>query len=309
MTSTPTQRNHQYRQRSSDTFVQSLSCFFSYFFRCRFLFSSGHEDYGQSFHLTCQGSRLILNVLKLYQETHIRSLLKAFSWRVTGTLATTLIVFVLTRRLEFALVAGGADFLSKIALYFLHERLWDQVGAGRLANFNAAKPFVIWMTGLPAAGKTTIANALTLKLKSAGLNVEQLDGDTIRKIFPNTGYSKEDRMEHLNRVGYLASRLEQNGVFVVASLISPYKESRFFVRGLCKNFLEIYISTPLSECENRDPKGLYKQARAGTIKNFTGIDAPYEVPETPELIINTSEVSVESAVQRILDLVKLKSTT
>ncbi len=119
------------------------------------------------------------------------------------------------------------------------------------------------------------------------MDVEYLDGDAMREIFPTTGFTRAERDAHLRRVGYLASRLEEHGVIVVASFVSPYRESRDFVRGLCRNFVEIYVATPLEECERRDVKGLYARARRGEIRNFTGIDDPYEPPEHPELTLDT----------------------
>ena len=162
-------------------------------------------------------------------------------------------------------------------------------------------PYVIWITGLSAAGKTTVGNALVNSLKEAGVNVEQLDGDRLRKLFPKTGFSKKDRDSHIHRVGYLAGLLERNGVTVVASLISPYKEARTFVRSQCKQFIEVYLSTPLEECEKRDPKGLYKKARKGEITNMTGLTAPYEEPENPELIVDTSLMPVNKCVDQLID--------
>lgn len=167
-----------------------------------------------------------------------------------------------------------------------------------------AKPFVLWFTGLPGSGKTTVSERLVAELRKLGVPVEHLDGDSIRKVFPATGFSREDREAHIKRVGFLASKLERNGVFVVTSLISPYEESRRFVRGLCQNFLEIYLSTPLDECERRDPKGLYKKAREGSIRNFTGVDDPYEAPAAPDLTFDTRAVSADEAVKRILERVK-----
>ena len=159
---------------------------------------------------------------------------------------------------------------------------------------------VIWITGLPAAGKTTIATALSEKLITLGHRVEHLDGDLIRKIFPGTGYTREERDRHVKRIGYLAAMLEKHDVFVVASFISPYREARAFVRSQCKNFLEVYVSTPLTECEKRDPKGLYKKARKGEITNFTGVSDPYEPPGNPEITIDTTGITVDEAVSRIL---------
>lgn len=160
--------------------------------------------------------------------------------------------------------------------------------------------YVIWFTGLSAAGKTTIATSLADKLDILGHKVEHLDGDLVRKMFPGTGFTREERDRHIKRIGYLAAMLEKHDVFVVASFISPYREARAFVRSQCNNFIEVYVSTPLEECERRDPKGLYKKARDGEILNFTGISDPYEPPENPEIEIDTTGISVEDAVNRIL---------
>ena len=159
---------------------------------------------------------------------------------------------------------------------------------------------VIWLTGLSASGKTTIGDALAENLKTLGHRVEHLDGDLVRKMFPGTGFTREERDRHIKRIGYLAAMLEKHEVFVVASFISPYREARAFVRSLCSNFVEVYISTPLEECEKRDPKGLYKKARKGEISNFTGISDPYEPPGNPEIKIDTTGISVDDAVERIL---------
>ncbi len=137
---------------------------------------------------------------------------------------------------------------------------------------------MIWFTGLSGSGKSTIARLVVEELERRGRPVEYLDGDTIRDIFPATGFTREERDQHIRRVGYLASRLERHGVTVIASLVSPYRASRDFVRGLCRDFAEIWIATPFEECERRDVKGLYAKARHGEIKNFTGLDDPYEPP-------------------------------
>ncbi len=167
-------------------------------------------------------------------------------------------------------------------------------------------PFVIWITGLPAAGKTTTGKALAEALKERGHRVEHLDGDIMRKLFPGTGFSKEDRDSHIRRVGYLAALLEKHGVCVVASFVSPYREARAFARSQCKNFVEVYLSTPLEECERRDPKGLYKKARRGEITQFTGIDDPYEPPENPEIEIDTSRHSTEEILETILRKLEIR---
>ena len=160
--------------------------------------------------------------------------------------------------------------------------------------------FVIWITGLPASGKTTIGTSLAEGLKTLEHRVEHLDGDLVRKMFPGTGFTREERDKHIRRVGYLAAMLEKHEVTVIASFISPYREARAFVRSLCSNFIEVYVSTPLEECEKRDPKGLYKKARKGEISNFTGISDPYEPPENPDIEIDTTGITVDEAVSRIL---------
>ena len=161
-------------------------------------------------------------------------------------------------------------------------------------------PSVIWLTGLSGSGKSAVADWVADELRRQGYPVERLDGDALRRIFPETGFSREARDAQVRRAGYLAARLEANGVFVVASFISPYRESRRFVRDLCRSFVEVYLSTPLAICEQRDPKGLYRQARAGEISNFTGVSDPYEPPESPELTIDTSQLTPEQAGRRVL---------
>jgi adenylylsulfate kinase len=166
-----------------------------------------------------------------------------------------------------------------------------------------APPAVIWLTGLSGAGKSTLARWVFEQLRDRGWRVELLDGDAVRDVFPQTGFSKAERDAHVRRVGFLASRLEHHGVTVVASLISPYRESRAFVRGLCRRFVEVHVATPLDVCERRDAKGLYARARNGAITSFTGIDDPYEVPRHPDVIVDTSHATVEEAGRRILEAV------
>jgi adenylylsulfate kinase len=162
---------------------------------------------------------------------------------------------------------------------------------------------VIWFTGLSGAGKSTIASAVFEQLTRRGVPVEYLDGDVIRGLFPETGYTRPERDAHVKRVGFLASRLEHHGVTVICALISPYRDARNAVRRLCRRFVEVYVSTPLVECERRDPKGLYARARRHELANFTGIDDPYEPPEHPELTIDTTSLTVGEEVERVLALI------
>ena len=159
---------------------------------------------------------------------------------------------------------------------------------------------VLWFTGLSGSGKSTIAARVHQELLRRGVDVEYIDGDALREVFPNTGFTRAEREEHLRRTGYMASRLAAHGVTVVASFVSPYRESRDFTRRLCPNFAEIYVATPLEECERRDVKGLYARARRGELRNFTGIDDPYEAPEHPELTLDTRNATVEQCVAQVL---------
>ena len=166
------------------------------------------------------------------------------------------------------------------------------------------KAFVLWLTGLSGAGKSTLADRVYDHLAKDNPRVERLDGDLMRGIFPTTGFSKAERDEHIEKVGFLASMLQKHGVTVVASFISPYKEARRVVRGLCGNFVEVYVKASVEQCRKRDVKGLYKKALAGEIKNFTGIDDPYEEPENPEIIIDTDNQTVDESVATILEYIK-----
>ncbi len=160
---------------------------------------------------------------------------------------------------------------------------------------------VLWFTGLSGSGKSTIAVRVHQELRRRGVAVEYIDGVALREVFPNTGFTREEREEHLRRTGYMASRLAAHGVTVVASFVSPYRESRDFIRRHCPGFVEIYVATPLEECERRDVKGLYARARRGEIRNFTGIDDPYEPPEHAELTLDTRALTVDQCVARVLE--------
>lgn len=168
----------------------------------------------------------------------------------------------------------------------------------------ANKPFVIWLIGLSGAGKTTIADSLAKRLVQMDIKNERLDGDIVRDVFPSTGFSKQDRIDHNKRVSWLASILERNGVVTIVSFISPYQESRDFTRQICDNYIEVHIATSLEECEKRDIKGLYKKARSGEIKNFTGIDDPFETPENSEITVDTENRSVEECTDIIIDKIR-----
>jgi adenylylsulfate kinase len=222
---------------------------------------------------------------------------RAGSWRVLGTLTAAALVLVLAGRSGATLALGALDAAAKTALRRLPPRTRGRLRPER----RPLRPGVLWFTGLSGSGKSTIAGRIAAALSARGLPVEHLDGDGIRQLLGHQGFTRPEREAHIRSVGYLASRLEAHGVFVVASLVSPYSASRDFVRGLCRNFVEVYVSTPLEECERRDAKGLYARARRGEISNFTGVDDPYEPPTRPEVTIDTRAVSPDRASAMVLD--------
>jgi len=163
----------------------------------------------------------------------------------------------------------------------------------------------VWFTGFSGAGKSTIADALTEKLKSEGYQLEVLDGDEIREnLTKDLGFSKEDRDTNIRRIGFVAKLLARNGVVVLIPVISPYRAIREEMRANIDNFLEVFVNAPLSVCEDRDVKGLYKQVRAGKIKQFTGIDDPYEPPTNPEVECRTDLEELSESVDKIFNKLK-----
>jgi adenylylsulfate kinase len=180
--------------------------------------------------------------------------------------------------------------------------------ADRQTN-NKHNSFLIWFTGLSGSGKSTIANIVEQELYKLGVKTYTLDGDNIRKGINNDlTFAPEDRTENIRRIAEIANLMIDAGLVTLAAFVSPYKKDRDNIKNIVKdvNFVEVYINTSVEECERRDVKGLYKKARAGEIKNMTGISAPYEAPENPEIEIKTEEKTVEQAVQEIMNYIKPK---
>jgi adenylyl-sulfate kinase len=162
------------------------------------------------------------------------------------------------------------------------------------------KGITLWFTGLSGSGKSTVANILVERLKNGGAKVEVLDGDVVRtNLSKGLGFSKEDRDANIRRIGFVCNLLSRNGVVAIAAAISPYAEIRNEVRRAAENFVEVYVECPLDTLVERDPKGLYKKAIAGEIKNFTGVSDPYEAPENAEVTFNSSECTAEEAADKI----------
>jgi adenylylsulfate kinase len=164
------------------------------------------------------------------------------------------------------------------------------------------KGFTVWFTGLSGAGKSTLAEALHASLWELRLRVELLDGDVIRNHFSKgLGFSKEDRDTNIRRVGFVAGLLSRNATACIVACISPYREVRREVRDQIDNFVEVFVDCPIEVCERRDVKGLYAKARAGEIQGFTGVDDPYEAPESAEVVVHTDRETVEESLMKVLD--------
>jgi adenylylsulfate kinase len=233
-------------------------------------------------------------------ETKKRSILKAISWRTWATMTTAVIVFIFTGKFALALTIGFLEVIAKMALYFFHERLWQKISYGK----KEVPAFVLWFTGLPASGKKALADSVYQQLKQEKLKVERLDALDVRPLFPETGFSPAEVDRHVKRSGHLCAMLEKNGVIVIASFVSPYRQSRDFARSLATNFVEVYMDTTASECRKRDKKGHYEKAQSGEYTNFPGVDVAYEEPVNPEITIAVDKVTNEEATQQIISYLK-----
>jgi adenylylsulfate kinase len=179
----------------------------------------------------------------------------------------------------------------------------------RRAQLNAHKSVVIWFTGLSGSGKSTLAHSVEEELYKLGCRTFVLDGDNVRHgLSSDLTFNDNDRKENIRRIGEAANLMMEAGVIAITAFISPFKKDRNFVRQLLSqgDFIEIYCKASLETCESRDVKGLYKRARAGEIKNYTGIDSPYEAPENSELVIDTEGESLEESVAKVIDFLKFK---
>jgi len=169
------------------------------------------------------------------------------------------------------------------------------------------RPCILWFTGLSGSGKSTIASAVEQKLFELGYHTYLLDGDNVRHgLNKDLGFSDADRIENIRRIGELSKLMVDAGLLVMTAFISPFKSDRRMVRDLVQSyeFIEVYMDTSLDECERRDPKGLYKKARKGEIKNFTGIDSEYEMPEKPEIVVDTVQYSISECADQVVAFLK-----
>ncbi|MFI5196777.1 MAG: adenylyl-sulfate kinase [Chitinophagales bacterium] len=279
--------------------------------------------------------------LKIFENdpTVKRHLLKTLSWRIVGTLDTVLLGWFITGQLNIGAEIGGLELVTKMVLYFTHERAWHRVNFGIPSRFNKAekvkrenisklflqnskigrkqreeqnanKSFTIWLTGLPASGKSTIAAELESWFFSKGLRSYVIDGDNTRLgINSDLSFSKEDRGENIRRVAEICRLFNEAGTIVIASFISPFEEDRMMAKNIIgtASFIETFVDASLSTCKARDAKGLYKLAEEGKIKNFTGINSPYEKPVAPAIHIHTDTEPLHTSVSHIINYLNVQN--
>lgn len=189
--------------------------------------------------------------------------------------------------------------------------VWHGVSIQReqRAAAKSQRPGVVWFTGLSGAGKSTLANALDSRLHSQGNHTYLLDGDNVRHgLNKDLGFSSKDRVENIRRIGEVAKLFVDAGLIVSTAFISPFRADRKMVRSLFEpgEFIEVFVDAPLKVCEQRDPKGLYKKARDGIIKDFTGIDSPYEPPQSAEIVVNTDSATIDQCIDEIMDAIRAR---
>lgn len=236
----------------------------------------------------------------MYRETNIRTIAKGFSWRFFATTTTVIIVYLFFGRLDLAIAAGILETVSKVFLYYIHDKVWQRVRWGK----KRIEPFNLWFTGLPLSGKTTIADLVYQKLQKLDIPLERIDSKDIRDVIPDIGYSREDRNRHMHRIGHLIKTLQNNSISTIASFVSPYRESRKAIREMVKNNVVVYVKADIETCKTRDYKGVYAKALNGELQNFSGINDVYEEPQHAEIIIDTELTSPEEAAETIIRYLK-----
>ncbi len=263
-------------------------------------------------------------------------MLKTVSWRIVGTLDTILLGWLITGEISTGAKIGGMELFTKMILYFIHERSWHKISFGiptrinnaeKIKKENAAnlflynskirrnqreylnenQSFTIWLTGLSASGKSSIANELDSWLFKKGYRSYVIDGDNTRLgINSDLSFSREDRSENIRRVAEICKLFNDAGNIAIASFISPFAADRLMAKKIIgtESFIEIFVDADIQICKKRDFKGLYKLAEEGKIKHFTGIDSPYEKPVSPAIHLHSDKDSVDDCVAQIISHLK-----
>ena len=235
----------------------------------------------------------------MQKDSKLRTMVKTISWRITATTTTVILVYIFTGQIDTAIEVGLLEMVAKMLFYYLHERGWDNLKFGKIE----IPSFVVWITGLPISGKTTLGDMIAEELAKEKRKYERLDSHTVRMLFPDTGFGEHDVNSHIKRVGHLASILENNGIIAIASFVSPYKESKEFVRKICKNFIEIHLETTPEFAEQFDEKGFYEKVRKEKWDNVPGVSSEYEHSENAELTFDMQKTSLEKVKKEVIKLI------
>jgi adenylylsulfate kinase len=268
-----------------------------------------------------------------------RHLLKTISWRIVGSIDTMILGWIITGHISTGAKIGGMEMATKMLLYFFHERAWYKIKFGipsraikaqvikdenanklfaqttkisrtEREELNKSKSFTIWLTGLSASGKSTIANELDVWFYEHSLRSYVIDGDNTRLgINSDLSFSNEDRSENIRRVAELCKLFNEAGTIAIASFISPFAADREIAKQIVgrSNIVEVYVDTSIEECRRRDTKGLYLLAENGVIKNFTGVSSPYDPPSNPDVHLYTERATLSESVSTIIETLKQRS--
>lgn len=273
-------------------------------------------------------------------DSRKRHLAKTFTWRIIGSADTMVLAWIISGNPFTGVKIGLAEVFTKMLLYYFHERTWYKINFGldrkserikrqKLADdvsknivhqdfkikleqrtkLLSQNPVLIWFTGLSGSGKSTLSSMLESELHEMDFKTYTLDGDNMRLgLCKDLTFTDEDRRENIRRIGEVAKLFLDSGIIVLSSFVSPFAKDRETVRTLVgeENFIEVFVDCPLEVCEARDVKGLYKKAREGKIKNFTGISSPFERPENPDIVVKSNEEALGDSLEKLLNAVEPK---
>jgi adenylylsulfate kinase len=235
----------------------------------------------------------------MYVETSKRSLIKGVSWRLLATTTTIIIVYLFFGRLDLAIMAGALETVAKIFLYYLHERGWNKIDYGK----KRIEPFNLWIIGLPLSGKKVLADKVYERLLSLKIPLERIESREIRKLLPEIGYERDDRILHIKRVGFLIKKLQRHSVSTICSFVSPYQEARDTVKEMTENYVEIYINSDPEQYKTIQEAGFIENIDNTQLEDLVRISQDYDRPSNPKIIIKPDE-SLDDAVERIVAYVK-----
>ena len=235
----------------------------------------------------------------MYVETNKRSLIKGVSWRLLATTTTIIIVYIFFGRLDLAIMAGALETVAKIFLYYIHERGWNKIDYGK----KRIEPFNLWIIGLPLSGKKVLADKVYEQLLALKIPLERIESREVRKLLPEIGYEKDDRILHIKRVGFLIKKLQRHSVSTVCSFVSPYQEARDAVKEMTENYVEVYIDSDPEQYKTIQEAGFIESVDQNQLEDLNRISQDYDQPSNPKIIIKPDE-NLDDAVERIVDYVK-----